>query len=710
VGSGTCAVCHTDPRYRAAFSHRGLEESGEGCLACHSGAEAHVAARGGKGSIATPKSGTAAEERALCLGCHEEETYGAKVHLAPLAADARCTACHVLHGEGKPVRGPAPGGGGAAPGAKEGPDAPGTAAPAKGKAWIHGRAEAGYRWVGKEEGRYAQDVNLRQGPRLFSAGVEAGADDADPLAPRLEARIDGANDPHSSARLFARRGDLWRFDARGRRDEQPFLGGNGLHPGEALRQSVDASADFRLSALAHAGLGFSAAEHDQDVRGTLFDNGSVVPVDMDLDRATREAWGSLDLRGRGWRAGIRQGWTWEQGDEGRSRRESVPGTPDVLLFDDGSRMSGPVSSATAGADLLGGALTVDLRASRSLLDRDVDTSELRRSVLGATRVERLQDVEGQRDRVVDSEGADLALALGGAWALEAGAERRALREEGRLRDTTSVDTGAGPTVTVTARDDLVTQRVLRESAGIRYVFEGGFTLRGGAEYSSDELDAPGTAAPGDPVRSRGAYLGASGRVSEPLTLRADVRTLRTRGAFTPLTPRETDRARFEATWREASGLRAGLGWQGSRLAAHDSGLASRGNTVRASAGAGKPDALTADLSWTARTLRLEADTLATVGPGLRAGTASSRIRSHLVDATVGVPLSPRVRLLGSLGWATDRGDLPVTAWDASASLRWEIGERTALRILARRRVYDERGASFRDYGTDILEAAVEAGF
>jgi hypothetical protein len=699
--SGTCAVCHTDPRYRGAFSHRGLEQSADGCLTCHAPGDGHVAARGGKGSIATPKSLDAGAERGLCLQCHEEETYAAPKHLEPMGKDARCTDCHVVHDAAKPVRGAPP-----AP-----PPGPAVAPlPAKGKAWAHGRAEAGWRFVRGEKGRYEQDVNLEDGPRLFSAGLEAGLDDADPRAPRVEARLDGLGDPHASARILARRSDDWRLSLSARRDEQPFVGGGGLHPGETLRETLDAEARFRVSDGVRAAAGWSATDHEGDLRATVFDAGSVLAAEQDLDRRTQEAWASVDLASRGWRAGLRQGWLWEDGDDDRHRDLDAPGAPDSLAFDDDSRMQGPVTSVTAGADLLGGALSVDARASRSDLDREVDVAELRRGTLGSGPYTRRETVEGDRQREVDLVALDLSLALGARWAAEAEVERRALREDGALRDRSSVDVGSGPTGSTTSHADRVSQRVLRETLGMRYAMAGGFTFRGGAEVLHDALEAGPGMDLDHRARSTGLYAGAAGPVSGPLSVRAELRTVRTDEAFTPLTPEERDDLLLGAAWRDPEGFRAGAEVRLSQLSASDSDLASRGKTVRLSLGRGKEDEVSWDLSWTSRQLGLEADTLATVGTSLQAGRASSTVRSHVVEGTLGIPVSPRVRLTAGTAWVREQGDLPVTAWDATLGVRWQVTGSTAIRIQVRRRKYDEGGSNALDYGATILEVSVEAGF
>ena len=708
--SATCRICHTDPKFGAAFSHRGLEETADGCMTCHADPAAHVKARGGKGNVPVATRMGAAAERALCLGCHEEEAYAAPKHLEPKGKDARCTACHALHGAPAPSRAkPAAPPGAKAPGpdAAAGKPAPGTA-PAKGGKWLSGRAEAGWRFAGGESGRYAEDVNLDDGARLFALGLEGGLDGADPRAARAEVRLDGLGDPHASLRVRARKGDSWKASADARRDELPFLGQGGLHGGESLRESLGASVDLRLSSVARLGLGYDRTDHEGELRGTALEGGIVLPVASEQDRVSQEGWAALDLGGQAWHAKVRQGWLEEDGEDGKRRDESAPGVPDYLTFDDDSSMDGPVTSVVAGGETMDGLLSVEARASRADLDRSVDTQEVRRGVLGSPYSRTVRTI-GDRGRIVETQALDAALAFGDRWALEASAERRTLREDGEVRSDSTTVTTAGTTTASASAADRVSQRVLEERLGARHTTAGGFTLRGGAEWIRDRLDRFDASDSGS-VRTRGLFASAEGPLCEEVRVRADLRTARSGDAFTPLTPRDRDAARLSVAYRDADAWRAGVDAGVSRLESDRSDLASRGNDLRVWGGFGGEGETTADLGFTVRQLTLETDTLSRIGPALAAGRTESKIRSHVLDLGLGVPLSPAVRLEGGGGWAMDEGTLPVRAFDATLALRWQASRVLAARVEVRRREYDEMGADALDYEATILEVSVEVAF
>jgi hypothetical protein len=711
--SGTCRICHTDPKFGAAFSHRGLEESGDGCLTCHAGPEAHVKARGGKGSIPIPSKLAPGAERELCLQCHEEETYGAAKHLQPKGKDARCTSCHEVHGTGMPVRekaGPPPGGktpaDAKAPGAAVPPG--GAPVPAKGRRWLGGRVEAGWRWVGHETGRTEQDLALDQGPRLFSFGLEGGADDADPRAPRAEADLDGLGDPHESARLRARGGDSWKATADARRDELPFLGQGGLHGGESLRETLSAGLDLKLSPTSRLGLGYDRTDHEGEVRGTILETGVLLPIAVRQDRLTQEGWASLDFVGSAWHAKLRQGWLAEDGTDTKHRNESAPGAPDLLTFHDGSDMSGPLTSAIAGAETMDGHLSVEARASWGSFDRDVDTAEFRSGNLGGPYT-RSTTTTGDRRRVVGTEALDTALAFGDRWALEASAERRTLHEDGTVvTDSTTTDT-TGTTTTSTRADDGAAQRTLEERLGVKRTLGKDFIVRGGALWTQDSLDYPAAADSGT-VRSRGFFADAEGPVVEELRVRADVRTDRGSGVFTPLTTPDRDAVRLGATYRDADANRGGIEWGRTNLQAGGGGLGSRGDDFHVWGGVGKDDEVSFQGGFTLRKLSLTVDNLSYVGSTLTPGKSVSAVRSHVLDFSLSIPLTQALRLTAGGAYAYDRGTLPVRSFDGTVALRWQISKTLAARIEFRTRTYDELGVDTLDYSVNILEVSLEMRF
>lgn len=696
--SGTCRICHTDPAFGAAFSHKGLVESGDGCFTCHAGPEAHVKARGGRGNVPVPAKMEASAEKELCLTCHEE--YDAPKHLAPKGKDARCTSCHTLHGAPLPTRA-------GAEKTQAPPDATKTLPPAPGPFRFSGSVEAGWRFVGNEEGRYFQDLNLDDGPRLFALDVKG--ESGDPLGPRVEANLEGLGDPRERARLRARRGDDWKASVDARRDELPFLGQNGLHGGETLRENLSAAVDLRLSPSARLGLGYDRSDVEGEIQGTVFENGLVLPAAMSQDRTTQEGSATLDFRGKAWHAKIRQGWLTEDGSDGTRRNASTPTTPDSISYDDDSSMDGPVTFVAAGADALDGRLSLEARASRADLSREVDTTEARRADLAGP-YSQDSTTTGSRDRIVDAQGLQAALSLGGTWALEAAFDRRALREDGTVSTRTTTTTTAGTTATATSSEDRVSQRTMEERVGVRRSLGKDFHVRGGAEWIQDRLDYSDASAGGE-VRTQGFFAGADGALTPELRVHGEARSAHGTGVFTPLTPTDRDLVKLGAAWRdEQEGTRAGIDWGVSDLESEGRTAASHGWDFRVFGGLGKEGDATLDLGYTVRNLTLSVDTLAYVGSSLTPGESVSAVRSHVLDFGIAIPVTAKIRLTAGGTWALDQGTLPVRAFDATVGVRWQISAGFAARIELRRREYDEFGNDSLDYKADILEVAVEMMF
>jgi hypothetical protein len=561
--------------------------------------------------------------------------------------------------------------------------------------------------VDGDEGRFEQDLNLDDGPRLFALDLRAFLDEGDPAAPRADLSLGGLGDPHAFVRARARSSDAWRFSLDGRRDEHPFLGQGGLHAGDTLRRSLGASLDLRLSPLARLGLGGDVLDLEGDVDGTTLENGVLLPVRTSRDRRAAEGWASVDLDGRGWHAKVRQGYRTEEGTEGRDRDRSVPGTPDFLEVDDDSDLAGPVTTALLGGEIAGGRLLLEARASRADLDRDLDYSERRAGDLGGpyTRTTR---ADGDRRRIVDSGAVEAAWALGDRWAVETSAERRALREDGDSRTVTTTTDAGGTTVTTDLRDEGVRQRVLEERVGLRFLAARDFTLRAGSEWIQDRLDANDGSLEGS-VRTRGVFAEARGPITDRIRVRADLSTARGSDVFTPLTPKDRRRIRVGADWRHPDGRRLGAEFRDTELENRD-GLGSRGREVRFSGGLGKEDGFTVDAGATFRSLDLETETLATRASAPVRGRTESDLRTGGADLLLSWPLVPALRLTAGGNFVRDGGSLPVRAYDASVGLRWQVTKALGARLEARRREYDEIGADALDYEADILEVALEMRF
>src|SRR5579862_8753640 len=106
VGSNACKTCHADiwqnffknPHYKSIASGKEPPER-TGCEGCHGGAQAHIAAGGGKAtiprafSLLTPKRTMEA-----CLSCHENNFDKANIQRSEHTQhDVACTNCHSIH-------------------------------------------------------------------------------------------------------------------------------------------------------------------------------------------------------------------------------------------------------------------------------------------------------------------------------------------------------------------------------------------------------------------------------------------------------------------------------------------------------------------------------------------------------------------------------------------------------------------------------------
>ncbi len=692
--TATCRACHADDVYGSRFAHAGLEWDRPACASCHAGGDAHAREPGATGLVAQPARGDAPAEAALCLRCHAG--FARPSHFAAAPADARCTTCHVLHrvpeargGRASPVVLPEIADAGIAP-----PD--GT---------LHGRLRAGGRLVGGEGGRYSEQVNLDDGLRVLLLELELGADDPDPTALRGSLRLAGAGDAHETLDLRLRRRGAWSVEGRGSRTEHPFLGGGGLHPGETLRERWSASLEAVLSPTVRIGAGHDAQSVEGDLRGTVLDGGSVLPVTGTQDRRDGETWVDVGVARDAWHFGLRQSWRTEDGSDDRDRLVGTPSGPDSLVWRDGSSAHGPATALVAGGDLLDGRLSVEATASLAGLRRDVDLGERRRGFAGVAPFTRTTALDGTGDRDLSRLALSGAWALDGTWAIEGGIERRTLREERDLVSREVLETGTGTTVTSAEVHDGLRQAILDARLGVRWSPRERWTLRGGAERRSDTVSGAGLGA--GSVRSLGGYLGIDGDLGAGWDASIEGRSTGSRGRFTALTPRDRASVAARLAWEDVDGARFRATWRRTRLEADGSGLASEGDAVAASAGWGRDDGFTAAAGAGWRRMDLAVDRSALGGGGLGAGSTMSLVRALSLDGAAGVPLGGPFRLEARGAWTRDRGDVPTVAWDASLALLWRPPGALSAGLRLRRRRYD--GSAFRDgdYDARILEAFVE---
>lgn len=696
--TATCLVCHADPVYGARFGHRSLEAAAPACASCHGGGEAHVDAPGTAGLVTGPRTLSTEAERALCLSCHGEFT-PAK-HFPDRRSGTRCGDCHDLHRDGGSARratvelppGLEPG---HDPFRRDGP----------GKAFFRGRFRAGGRVVSGDEGRYAEDVTLRSGGRLFLLEAEAGVDDGDPSAVRGSLDVTGAGDPSEHARLEARAGDLWSVEVRRTRTELPFLGGGGVHPGETERERWSTTAEMKAGDGVRVSAGHDRLDTRGELEGRVLDAGAIVPVVMRLDRTATEDWASVGVRGGTWHFTFRQAWRGEEGDDDRNLPDYAGLGPERLSYEDDSSLRGPVTGLVAGAEVADG-LEVELRATLAALDRRVHVRERRRGLLGGSPFSRDAVTDGDRDQRGTALALDVDWTVAEHWAVEASLERRTLREDGDLRTDETITTTAGTTSTTSLGSDGYGQELRTATLGGRWVPRRGLRVRAGLEHETDALREGGG---GDTLRSRGGYAGLDADIDDRTSAELALRTLDGRGAFTSLTAQDRDEASIKLRHRRPDGVHGALAWRRTRWTAGESGLGSEGDAASAGVGYASPKDLTVDFTATWNRLDLAVDRLAFPGPGIGAADSTSLVRSLVLDVGIGVPLGDRLRVEAAVTRATDRGDLPVRALDTRVALRYDWQQNLALGLTLRRRTYDARTDRL-DYRANLLEAWIEIEF
>jgi hypothetical protein len=697
VTTDTCLVCHSDPVFNATFSHRVLAKEAPACASCHTGGATHVDAPGTRDRVSNPRSLPLAAERTLCLSCHR--TQDRARHFPTEPEDMRCGDCHTLHRDATLLpRTPPPG-----MGAALDP----FLAPERGRAFLRGRVRVGGRIVGGDEGRYDADIGLKSGVRLFLLEVEAGADDADRSAPRGSLRVSGLGDVHETARLEVQEGDAWRADAQYSRTELPFLGGGGVHPGEVLRTrwrtsgSVDAGDGVRVSA------GHDALATEGDLHALVFDAGSVLPATIRRDRSGTDSWAAVDLRDTDWHFTLRQGWRAEDGDDlRRNRPVAGVGAGERLRYEDDSTLRGPVTSLVADADLTD-SLSIGLRATFATQSREVDVEERRSGFVGAAPFTRTAFTDGDVDRDLSGVAVDVDWALDERWALEGSVERRAQREDGVLDAVETIVTTSGTTTTRSRVDGGYRQELRIASLGGRWAPRDGVHVRAGAEHLTDAIDERGA---DGTFRSRGLYGSVDADLDARHSVELSVRTTDGRGAFTPLGAADRDEAALKVRFRDPSGMRGSATWRRSHWTQRESDLGSEGDSAGATFGFGDAEGWNVDFAAGWNRLDLAVDRRAFPGSALAAGTSRSLVRSLTFDATVGVPLTPRLRAEAGASWVRDRGDLPMRALDGRLALRWELRERLALGVALRHRRYDASLHDRMDYEATLAEVWVETTF
>jgi hypothetical protein len=106
VGSNACKTCHADlwstfyknPHYQSlAAGDRPPDKTG--CESCHGPGQAHVAARGGKSTIANAFSVIAPKQTMeACLSCHARDFQKSNIRRSEHTLnDVICTDCHSIH-------------------------------------------------------------------------------------------------------------------------------------------------------------------------------------------------------------------------------------------------------------------------------------------------------------------------------------------------------------------------------------------------------------------------------------------------------------------------------------------------------------------------------------------------------------------------------------------------------------------------------------
>jgi len=589
---------------------------------------------------------------------------------------------------------------------------------------FRGGVEAGFRFVGGEEGRYDQDLRLGSGLRLLSAdlaGTTRGEGDG---IDTLDLHARGIGDPDRRVDFRVRERESYDLSLHADRLEYAFAAAGELHPFETVRRSEGGSLRVHPRPGLEAFLSIERRQREGDARlHQVYRDDRSLPLPA-----------TLDYHGRTWTAGfdaapgaLRFGGTasWNRASESTLRLLDRPDTPvpDEGPFRNGSDMASRTFSGRAGLRLFRGRL--DLSASGGYTTARTESRVRERVVSTAPGS---NGIPGDSDDLAYSSetrgrtGNDLrgrwwrgeALVLpSGDWEVLARYERRLTDERGRadlrLRDQSPPFSDPSAPFFHLVEEPGALARLSRLGVEARWRASRQWRLRGGVERVDERVVTVEDELESWSPETRIATAGADWTPSERFDASLLVRAADQRDDATQLSPGEADGVTLRLRGRDPGGSYAtGYARLKDRQVERSDSQA-RVNAVGAVLGHAGTDGF-AEFTVERRTYLLESDTRFTADRSVNGVKSPRRVRYDEETDTLGLDLSRTVsgpvRAFGRGWWNRSAGDYPWRRYDAALGLGWRFHPSTELRLEVRRVVLNEGGLLRDDYRADILTVSV----
>jgi hypothetical protein len=589
---------------------------------------------------------------------------------------------------------------------------------------IEGAIEAGWRLVGDRSGRFDQDVNLDDGPRLFNARFDLHSLEDNGGIDHIRFRADGVGDPARHFELRLRRMNALDLRITRDRDEYSYRATYDANPFDSERVRTNVRLSLRPTDGLTVHFGGSRVERDGDARlQRLVFGEQSIPVEAPLDDDHNTYTVGLDARSGEVRFGVHQAWA--KGDSVLLRTLSQPDTPvdDLGVYRTDTDLDSSTTSGYVGMTMAGGALDLEVRGaylgSRSksqLFGREQVSSDggdgvdpspddfgvstenhgSSRATLHGTRLTALATVK-------PTDPVEVLL----RYERDAARERSSFRSEERIL-IPPFSAPADPFFTTT--EDLRTRTVLERFGGdVTWRPHKAWRVRGGGEHVKEEVTEVGGFSPPLSPKTTLATLGVDTRVYDDLDVSVLGRTASTGGAATQLSADTGDMLSVRVRARPLEGWHGTAWWRVDEREEDDAHSEVDSDAFGLSGG------IEADTGWMEASVSrhrftVASDTRYVVDRIVDPVKSPHRVRYDeevdVVSLDFSREISGPLRGFGSLSWANARGDLPSTSRDASLGLGWRFEENLELKVEGRMVAYRERNRSVDDYDAEILTISV----
>jgi hypothetical protein len=378
---------------------------------------------------------------------------------------------------------------------------PPTDSPEAEKPHVEGDVRTGWRFLsGEGDGRFQQDVGLKDGPRIFEFNALAtGLGGCTPVD-EAEAHFDGIGDRDSDYLLTVRKRDLLDVSGGYRRDDSVYSASGDIFPYDTLRQrsfvhvrvTPDHALDVHLTwdrttQTSHTDDGGFADLLQPLPTGSTATYHEALPQSVRFTELTDDFAAGADYATGIWHFGLTQSVRLGQTQEGSSIDVTDAGQRLHDDVDQSTRLKAYSTTGKAGVTLLDRTLDVTLfgtyvqsplksRANGDSLGLDADGNPLAKSFR--------TDSELRRENLV--------WRLESAWRPIKDWEFVAAAERGNLVDDESVDLGGDvlfPRQTQSAQYR-ITDRTQRWSGDVMWDAIEGLRLRAGEQYLHEDLFDP----------------------------------------------------------------------------------------------------------------------------------------------------------------------------------------------------------------------------